>query len=133
MVLYVFLFSKFSVIPDWEILLQYLPEYGLLHPLDWGWVSFVEEGFLCDIKKVSFSKLLVALDLPSFSQYLEIISLKLELALLYVVINISGVSTLVARFLGAHSCFWLLYLIVPMPVRFHCGDSFSRENKRCVF
>ena len=36
------------------------------------------------------SKLLVALDLPRYAQYLETISLTLALALLYVVINISG-------------------------------------------
>ena len=44
------------------------------------------------IMKSLFPNSLVALDLPKYAQCLEKSSLKLGLALLYVVINISGVS-----------------------------------------
>ena len=54
-------------------------------------MSLREGGFLYEIKKFSISKLLVALELPEYDQYLEMISLKLVFFLLYVVININGV------------------------------------------
>ena len=54
--------------------------------------SFKEGGFLYVIIKFCLPNSLVALDIPKYNQCLDIISLKLGLALLYVVINISGVS-----------------------------------------
>ena len=75
--------------------------YGLLPAVDWGIESpgilvlisiSLREGFTIKNMKSSISKSLVTLDLPRLEQCLEMISLKLGLALLYVVINIMGVS-----------------------------------------
>ena len=75
-----FVFNKVLIVPDLEILLQYLHECSLLHPPDLGWVDcgslvltnmFLREGvFLCEIIKFS-SKFLVTLALPRFGNILK--------------------------------------------------------------
>ena len=74
--------------------------------------------------KLLFSDSWLALDLPRYGQCLEMIFVNLGLAILYVVINLSGVPVL-----GLMVVLQGLYLIVPLLVRFYCGGSLTKENK----
>ena len=77
-----------DIVSEWEILMQYLQVCGLLHPVDWGMEGCVislacssrEVGLLSEIINLSFSKILMVLDLCRLGQCLERILLKLGLA-----------------------------------------------------